>query len=126
MAPMKRLLCTPSLSTSGTFGPAAVENQVTACDMALIDKDYAAEYAGAVAEVELRRAALRAAGALGAALGPGTHVTEAGTVYVVSETGSRMRVLRDYVPVLGPLLATDQPSLEECWGLLGELSGAGK
>lgn len=92
--------------------------------MALIDENYALEYAGAVAEVEIRRAALRAVSALGAALGPGTHVSESGTVYVVSEQGSRMRVLRDYVPVLGPLLATDQPSLAECWSLLGELSGA--
>lgn len=95
--------------------------------MALVNDDLpaayvrASEYAGAVAEVEVRRAAMRAAAALGAALGPGTHTSDTGTIYVVSESGPRMRVLRDYVPVLGPLLAADQPPLSECWSLLGEL-----
>lgn len=88
------------------------------------DDAYAFDYAAAVADVELRRAAVRAATALGAALGPGSHVSAAGTVYVVAETGHRMRVLREYVPVVGPLLAPDQPSLEECWSLLSELTGS--
>jgi len=91
--------------------------------MTIADGAHASEYAGAVAEVEIRRAALRAATALGSVLGPGTHVCDNGTVYVVAESGPRMRVLRDYVPVVGPLLATDQPSLDECWKLLGELTG---
>lgn len=93
------------------------------CFMGVIGDDYASEYAGAVAEVEIRRAAIRAANALGAALGPGTHTAGNGTIYVVADSGDRMRVLRDYVPVVGPLLAPDQPSLEECWQLLAELSG---
>lgn len=92
--------------------------------MEVIGDDYASEYAGAVAETEIRRAAIRAASALGSALGPGTHTAGSGTVYVVADSGARMRVLRDYVPVVGPLLAPDQPSLDECWELLGELSGA--
>lgn len=93
--------------------------------MAQVDHEYASEYAGAVAEVEIRRAALRAAAALGAALGPGTYTAENGTVYVVSDTGPRMRVLRNYVPVVGPLLASDQPELDDCWSLLRELAAVG-
>jgi hypothetical protein len=84
--------------------------------------EYAWEYASAVAEAEIRRAAVRAATALGAALGPGTHTSSAGDVYVVANTKSRMRVLRNYVPVVGPLLGNDQPELGECWNLLHELS----
>lgn len=109
--------------------PTGTLNVLSACRMALVDDDPTASYAGAseyaaaVAEVEVRRAATRAAGALGTALGPGTHTSDTGTVWVVSESGPRMRVLRDYVPVVGPLLAADQPSLDECWSLLGELSG---
>lgn len=91
--------------------------------MEFIGDQYASEYAGAVAESEIRRAAIRVASAVGSALGPGTHTARTGTVYVVADSGSRMRVLRDYVPVVGPLLAPDQPSLTECWKLLGELSG---
>jgi hypothetical protein len=86
--------------------------------------EYAWEYASAVAEAEIRRAAVRAATALGAALGPGTHTSSAGDVYVVADTKSRMRVLRNYVPVVGPLLGNDQPELGECWNLLYELSGS--
>jgi len=84
--------------------------------------EYAWEYASAVAEAEIRRAAIRAATALGAALGPGTHTSSEGDVYVVADTKSRMRVLRNYVPVVGPLLGNDQPELDECWNLLRELS----
>lgn len=86
--------------------------------------EYAWEYASAVAEAEIRRAAIRAATALGSALGPGTHTSSEGDVYVVADTKSRMRVLRNYVPVVGPLLGNDQPELAECWDLLRELSSS--
>lgn len=92
--------------------------------MTVTEGAHASEYAGAVAEVEIRRAARRAATALGSVLGPGTFTCDTGTVYVISERGNRMRVLRDYVPIVGPLLSSDQPSLDECWELLGELSGS--
>lgn len=90
--------------------------------MMVAEGAHASEYAGAVAEVEIRRAARRAATALGSALGPGTFTCDTGTVYVVAESGTRMRVLRDYVPIVGPLLSSDQPVLDECWELLDELS----
>lgn len=92
--------------------------------MTVAEGAHASEYAGAVAEVEIRRAALRAATALGSALGPGTYTCDTGTVYVIAESGPRMRVLRNYMPVAGPLLSSDQPSLSECWDLLGELTSA--
>jgi hypothetical protein len=88
-----------------------------------VENDYGWEYAHAVADAEIRRAAVRAATALGSSLGPGSHTSAAGNIYVVADTKSRMRVLRNYVPVVGPLLTHDQPAIAECWALLEELGG---